>query len=92
MNYLVQKIKKYKSISLLVTILTIGLIFISNSSTNNSNILIVKPAKPKSTVIVTGYRYNYAKDIYPFIRNGYQVQHVSGITESGNLVYILVKY
>lgn len=68
---------------------------IISSTTKDSNVLIVRPALPKSTIIITvnGYSGNNApQEVIKYIKQGYQINN---IITSGQYSYqnvVLVKY
>jgi len=70
----------------------LGLCLIILTSATTVSTMIVKPDKPKSTVIeITRYREDSKKFIYSYIKKGYIVKSANG-DGNGNWLIIMEKY
>lgn len=68
------------------------LILVLLAFTGSTSLMTIKPAQPKSTVILYEYGHDLKKQVYPWIRKGYLVEHITGPTPSGTVVVVLTKY
>lgn len=79
--------KKYIISGVLVLLFLVSLAFASGTS-----LMTIKPAQPKSTVILYESGSDLKKQVYPWIRKGYLVEHITGPNSNGNVVVVLTKY
>ncbi len=68
------------------------LFLVSLAFTSGTSLMTIRPAQPKSTVIIPVYRHDASKIIYPWLRKGYVVEHVTSTNDAGDVLFVLIKY